>query len=398
MVTVLLVVIYICFIGLGIPDSLFGTAWPSIYTEFSLPVSSANFVTVLISCGTITASLLSVKIIKRFGTGATTALSTALTAMALLGFSFSRNLVGLCAFAVPLGLGAGAIDSALNNYIAMHYKAVHMNFLHCFYGIGVSLSPYIMSLVLKNGNWRLGYRTAFVIQVCIATVAVLSLPLWKKVKHSASLEKEKTAEIKDVGFLTLAKDKRVRTVWLMFMSSCAVEATYGTWGSTYLVSSKGFNFSAAAVIVTCYYIGMAVGRFFSGLLSKKYTSWQLIYIGQAIMAIGFVILILPLRGTFAAVALFLIALGNAPLFPNLVQLTPENFGADISQSVMGTQMAVASAAIMILPAVFGFLAQGVGTWIFPYYGLLFYIIMVFAVFKMRRKEDAYNTDYTRRRL
>ena len=232
MATLLLIVIYIAFIGLGIPDSLFGTAWPAIYTEMDLPVSWASFVTVIVSGGTIVSSLLSARVINRFGTAAVTAVSTAMTALALFGFSVSGSMLWLCLFAVPLGLGAGSVDTALNNYVALHYKAVHMNFLHCFYGIGVSLSPYLMSLALSGHSWRSGYRTVFWIQLGITAVTVLSLPLWKKAAAARAADAPESPA-RTVGFGTLLKNRQVRLACLVFIGSCGLEYTCGTWGSTF---------------------------------------------------------------------------------------------------------------------------------------------------------------------
>lgn len=243
MAALLLLIIYIAFIGLGIPDSLFGAARPAIYTEFGIPVSGGSLITMLISGGTIISSLLSAELIRRFGTGRITAFSTSLTAAALFGFSCSGNLLLLCLFAVPLGLGAGAIDTALNNYVALHYRASHMNFLHCFYGIGVSLSPLLMSLALSAGSWRNGYRTVFWLQAGIAVLTILALPLWKRVS-AVSGQEEEAAET--VRFSRLLRDSRVRMACLVFIGSCGLEYSCGNWGSTFLVTSRGLEADAGA--------------------------------------------------------------------------------------------------------------------------------------------------------
>lgn len=381
MTTFLLLIIYIAFIGLGIPDSLFGTAWPAIYTEFELPISFASFVTILISCGTVFSSMFSAKVINRFGTNKVSAVSTAMTAAALFGFSVSGNLLFLCLSAVPLGLGAGAIDTALNNYVAMHYSATHMSFLHCFYGIGVSVSPYIMSLVIggKSG-WRGGYRVAFLIQLCIALLLFFTLPIWKKA-HS-----QKSGEQQDAKTLTLGETFRIPGVKLMcclFITSCGIEYTCGSWGSTFLVEYKHMAADKAAEMVMFYYIGMALGRFLSGLLAVRLDSWRIIRIGQCILGTAILLLLLPLSPLVSAAGLFLAGLGNGPLFPNFNYLTPQNFGEDISQSVMGTQMAASYVGIMIVPAVFGILGQAVHMGIFPFYLLVFYLAMMLATGKVK---------------
>lgn len=374
MATILLIVIYIAFIGLGIPDSLFGAAWPAIYQEFAIPMSYASFVTILISGGTVISSLVSARLINRFGTSKITAVCTSLTALALLGFSLSGNMVWLCVFAIPLGLGAGSIDSALNNYVALHYKATHMSFLHCFYGVGITLSPYLMSLALGEENdWRRGYRIVFFIQLAIALITIFSLPLWKKIKNTAP--EEESGPVRTLKFRELAAMPSVRAVWLVFIGSCAIEYTCNTWGSTYLVDIKGMAVDEAAGVITFYYVGMIVGRFLSGVLANRLSSWNLIHIGQGIVMVAVVLLLLPLPVPVAVAALFLVGLGNGPVFPNLVHLTPQNFGSDISQSVMGTQMAAASTGIMLMPPIFGVLVQAVGIGLFPYFLTLMFVLM-----------------------
>lgn len=381
MATILLIVIYIDFIGLGIPDSLFGAAWPAIYTEFGLPISYASFVTVIIYGGTVASSLLSAKVINRFGTSKVTAVSTALTAAGLLGFSFSGGLIWLCLFAVPLGLGAGAIDSALNNYIALHYKATHMSFLHCAYGVGVTLSPYLMALALSDNNdWRGGYRIAFFIQIGITAVTLFSLPLWSKIRRINTHDEEEDAAPRTLKLTELIKMPSVRAVWLIFFGSCAIEFTCGSWGSTFLVQSKGMSAENAAKIITFYYAGIAIGRFLSGILAAKLPSWRIIRIGQITIITAIVLLMLPLPVYVAAAGLFLVGLGNGPIYPNLIHLTPKNFGRDISQSVMGSQMAAASIGIMVMPPLFGLLAQGISTDIFPYFLLIMFAVMAVSTF------------------
>lgn len=375
MATVLLVIIYIAFIGLGIPDSLFGAAWPAIYPQFDVPMSYASFVTILVSGGTVISSLISARLINRFGTGKVTAVCTTLTALALLGFSISGSMVWLCLFAIPLGLGAGSIDSALNNYVALHYKATHMSFLHCFYGVGITLSPYLMSLALGAENdWQRGYRIVALIQTAIALITIFSLPLWKKIRDAAP--QEESGPVRTLKFREMAAMPTVRTVWLVFIGSCAIEYTCNTWGSTYLVDIKGMAVDEAAEVITLYYIGMTLGRFLSGVLANRLSSWKLIHIGQTVVLIAVILLLLPLPVPAAVAALFLIGLGNGPIFPNLVHLTPRNFGAEISQSVMGTQMAAASTGIMLMPPIFGLLVQGLGVGLFPYFLTAMFLLMI----------------------
>ena len=375
MATALLIIIYIAFIGLGIPDSLFGTAWPAIYSEFELPISFGSFVTIIISCGTVLSSVISSKIISRLGTNKVSAYSTLLTALALLGFSFAPNLWVMCFLAIILGIGAGAIDVALNNYVAIHYSATHMSFLHCFYGVGVSVSPYILSLVITgNFGWRGGYRIAFAIQLIITLLLFLSLPLWRKA-HGGENESEENTH-KDLSFGSVLKIPGVKMMCSLFIASCAIECTCGGWGSTFLVEYKHLPAEKAAQIIMIYYIGMTLGRFLSGVLAAKLHSWKIIKLGQIVLGLALLLLILPGGVYLCALGMFLIGLGNGPLFPNFNYLTPENFGSDVSQSVIGIQMASAYIGIMLAPTLCGLLGQVFGMVIFPYYLILFYAIMI----------------------
>lgn len=383
MTTLLLTVIYIAFIGLGIPDSLFGTAWPAIYTEFRLPISYASFVSVTVCCGTIISSMASARVIRRFGTNRVSAFSTALTAAALMGFSFSGNILMMCLCAIPLGLGAGAIDTALNNYVALHYSATHMSFLHCFFGIGVSVSPFVLSLVISGEHgWRGGYRIAFGIQMVITVLLVVTLPVWGMVRRQTEAEDGRTA--RDLNLREIIRIPGVKLMWGLFITSCAIECTCGNWASTFLVEYKHAAAEQAARIVMFYYVGMALGRFLSGLLAARLDSWKIIAIGQTVLGTALVILLIPSVPAVAAVGLFLVGLGNGPLFPNFNYLTPQNFGEEASQSVMGTQMAASYLGIMAAPAVCGLLGQAFHMGIFPFYLLVFYLIMVIFTQRVRR--------------
>lgn len=392
MATLLLVVIYIAYIGLGVPDSLFGTAWPAIYAELGLPLSSANAVTLLISGGTVISSLLSARLINRFGTGIVTAVSTTLTAVALLGFSFSGSLWALCLCAVPLGLGAGAIDAAQNNYVALHYNARHMSFLHCFYGVGVAFSPYLMSLGIKSGNWRSGYFWAFLIQATISIITIVAIPLWKKA-HPDVQSDEPEKNPKTLSLLQMAKMPAIRATWLAFITSCAIESTCTQWGSTFFVSAKGVTADVAAKIVILYFAGLALGRFVSGLLAKKLTSWKLIYIGCGILFCALILLAIPVNNVIVAcVGLFFTGFGIGPVYPNLTYLTPINFDKEQSQAVIGSQMALAYVGIMLAPILFGFLAQEITVALFPYYiGILFvlFILSILRLISILKKQHRY---------
>lgn len=389
MTTLLLVIIYIAFIGLGVPDSLFGTAWPAIYVEWGLPISAAGVFTALCMGCTIVSSVFSAGVINRFGTAKVTAVSTAMTAIALLGFSVSRNIWWMFLCAIPSGLGAGAVDTALNNYVALHYNASHMSFMHCFYGVGVSFSPYIMSVALGADNaWRNGYRMAFFIQMTIAIITIVTIPLWKKAHGSENGggEEEKP---RTLSFREMVKMPSLRVLWLVFFASCAIEYTSGNWSSTFLVNARGMTADAAARMVTFYYVGMAVGRFLSGVIAGKLRGWTIIKICEGIMLTAIVILALPLPAAFSAAALFLLGVGDGPIFPILTHLTPTHFGKDISQSVISSQMAVSYAGMVAMPPLFGILAQTISAGLLPYFLLTMFAIMVVfqGVFDRIRKAE-----------
>lgn len=362
MTTLLLVFIYIFYIGLGIPDSLLGSAWPAIYGEFHVPVSYASFISAIISTGTVISSLFSTKVIAKLGTAKVTALSTALTAAALAGFSCSHSFLWLCLCAVPLGIGAGSIDTALNNYVALHYNAMQMSFLHCFYGIGVTASPYLMSLALSERmNWRGGYRTVFYIQLIIAALSVLSLPLWKKVR-TAQHEEE---EIHALPLIEMIKRKKIWASCGVFAGISALESTCLIWGSTYLSETIGLSADRAAALITFYFAGMALGRFLSGLLALKYSGWKIIFAGQAAILAAVLILLTTKDITAAASGLFLIGLGNGPIFPNMTHLTPALYKKETSQSIIGIEMAFSNLSILLTPILFGLISDITGTGIFP---------------------------------
>lgn len=376
MATLLLIVIFIDFIGLGIPDSLFGAAWPAINSDFGLPISAANAVTVTMTVCSIISSLMSSKLTEKFSTSKIAAVSTALTAVGLFGFSISKNIYMMFFFTLFLGFGAGAIDAVLNNYVAVHYRASHMNFLHCFYGIGVTLSPYLMSLALKNRSWQSGYHLAFIIQLVISIIAFASLPLWQKNGRLSESSDEKSEKS---SFAELIKLPGIKSTWLVFFGSCALEYVSGTWSSSFLVNSRGITVDRAALFVTVYYGGIAFGRFLSGIFSSKLKPQQIILIGTILIIPAIVLVSQPFIPNLIAVGMFLIGLGNGPLYPNMVHLTPIRFGAQRSQAVMGSQMAAAYIGILSMPTLTGFLAQKFSTDIFPYCLAVLYGIMLISL-------------------
>ena len=391
MTTVLLIVIYIAFIGLGVPDSLIGSAWPAIHTELNIPVESVSIITFLISGCTVLSSIFSARILNKLGTAKVTAFSTAMTAAALLGFSFTPSFLFMIPLAVVLGLGAGAIDSGLNNYVALHCKASHMNFLHCFYGVGVSLSPYLMSQALSNIGWRGGYRYAFYVQLGITILLIISVPLWKKTSSDEESEEEKGLNL---TLLQMAKKSEVRLVWVIMLVTNAIEYACGVWGSTYLVEEKGFETEHGALALTIYYVGMSIGRFVSGLLADKISTWKRIGIGTVILAPAVAIMLLPLHGAVSVIGLFLIGLGNGSIYPNMIHLTPQNFGKEVSQSIMGSQIAFAYIGVMLAPPAVSLISGLFGIKVYPVLLAVLYVTMVIALkcfierLKMQGKYDA----------
>ena len=390
MATLLLIVIYVCFIGLGVPDSLFGPAWPVMSGEFGLPVSVAGLMTPYFCIFTVISSLFSDKLINRFGTGKVTAVSTLLTAIGLFGYSLSPSIWWILVFAIPLGLGAGAVDAGLNNYVALHYKASHISYLHCFYGVGVTVSPVFMSLALaKLDDWHMGYRFAAIFQLCVAVIAILAIPLWGKVARAASQGGKPTAaeahtDEPEVTPRTLslreqAKDAGIRWIWLIFAVAVALEVLVGNWGSTFLVKIKGMEPAYAAAMTALYYFGLAAGRFISGLLSRRLTPWQIIALSLAVWPLSVVFFILPLPTNLSGIGLLFAGLGMGPLYPNFVYLTPRNFGRDVSQSIMGSQSASAYLGLIAVPPLFGLLVNNFGVGLYPPFLAVVYAIQLAAV-------------------
>lgn len=374
MLTVLLVIIYIAFISLGLPDAILGSAWTMIYEDLNVPISYAGLVTMIITGGTIVSSFFSGKMIKKFGTGKVTTFSVFLTAMGLLGVYFAPSFIWICLLAVPLGLGAGAVDSALNNFVANHYEAKHMNWLHCFWGIGATSGPFIMSFyLLKENGWRSGYATIGIIQAILVIGLFLSLPLWRKFEDSNEEEKKSSTSI-NVG--TLLKLPGAKPTLIAFLCYCAIELTTGLWASSFLVFNSGLSAGLAAKWVSLYYLGITVGRFLAGFLSMKLNNKQMIRVGQLICLLGAVLLMIPFSNNFKLVGLILIGLGCAPIYPAMLHETPNKFGQDLSQDIMGIQMATAYVGSTIVPPLFGMLSKFSGFGILPGFLLIFIVVML----------------------
>ncbi|MFV0566798.1 MAG: MFS transporter [Flavobacteriaceae bacterium] len=354
--TLLLIVIYLAFISLGLPDTLLGSGWPSIYKSLNVPVHFAGIIAMIVAAGTVISSLFSARLIKRFGTATITAASVLTTALALLGFAISKDFIYLCLLALPLGLGAGCVDVALNNYVALHYKAKHMNWLHCFWGVGAAIGPFIMASYLAEGkSWTNGYSTVGWLQIGLFLVLLLSFPLWAKKENR---QNEDASEQK-MSFKTLRAVPGLKSALAVFFCYCTIEATFGLWGASYLVFTKGFKAEDAAKLVAIYYAGITIGRFVSGFASLKLSNQNLVKLGFGFIALGLVVLLLPFK-TLLLVGFFLIGFGCAPIFPSLLHETPRNFGKTYSEAIMGLQMASAYVGITIMPLIFGKLASYIG--------------------------------------
>ena len=362
MASLLLPVIYLAFISLGLPDALLGSAWPSMYTELGASLSWAGIVSMIISVGTIVSALCSERLNLRLGTGGVTFLSVMLTAVALLGFSLSTSFWQLCLWAVPYGLGAGSVDAALNNYVALHYESRHMSWLHCMWGVGASIGPVIMGRALAGGTWQGGYRTIALLQFALTAVLLLSLRLWKR--PQANVE---GADFKPHPIPELLRRPGVPQVLLCFFCYSALEATAGMWAASYCTLVRGIDAETAARWASLFYVGITVGRGVCGFLTMKISDQNMIRLGQPLIAAGVVLILAPLgQGTLFA-GLITVGLGCAPIYPSIIHETPVNFGRDVSMSMTGLQMATAYVGSCLMPPLFGLLAQYVTPTLYPWF-------------------------------
>lgn len=386
MYSFLLALIYLAFISLGLPDSLLGSGWPVMHGELGVPVSYMGIVSMIISGGTIVSSLLSDKLTRKFSTRIVTVASVLLTVVALFGFSFSIRFWMLIAFAIPYGLGAGAIDAALNNYVALHYKAKHMSWLHCFWGVGTIISPFIMSCALKTRTWNSGYRMVGWIQLGIAVLLLITLPVWK-VNRTAQ-----ESAVEGIGLLHTVRIKGVPFLLTGFFAYCAAEATAMQWASTYFVEVKGVPAERAAGLAALFYIGITAGRFISGFITDAIGDRKMILLGTCILSGGIAIMFIHGVSYTAAFAAFLvIGFGCAPIYPCIIHSTPNNFGAENSGAIIGIQMASAYVGSTFIPPVFGLLGSKVGFSILPVYLLVFFalmIVMVELTFRATKHENS----------
>lgn len=396
MASLLLAVIYVAFISLGLPDAMLGAAWPSMSQDLGAPLSWAGGISMVISAGTIVSALLSDRMTLRFGTGKVTAVSVGLTAAALAGFSIAPNYWVLMAFAIPYGLGAGGVDAALNNYVAIHYESKHMSWLHAMWGLGMLTGPYVMGYALGRGQgWGWGYRYIAIIQIMLTALLIASLPLWKqrKVVPAADASANDGAEAaakpavrKPIGIRGVLRIRGAKEILMMFFCYCAAEQTAMLWASSYMVLGSGIDKTTAAMWASFFGIGITAGRLLSGFLTMRFGDPTMIRIGQTVMFIGLVMLFIPLPAHIATiVGLMLVGLGCAPIYPCIIHSTPAYFGEDKSQAIVGMQMAFAYTGSMLMPPLFGLLAQNISITLFPWFLLACLVIMVVMHESLRRK-------------
>ncbi len=383
MYALLLAVIYLAFISLGLPDSLLGSAWPVMQQTFSVPISYAGMVTMIISGGTICSSLLSERLTKKLGAGIVTTGSVFLTAAALFGFSTANAFWMLCLWAVPYGLGAGAIDAALNNYVALHYSSRHMSWLHCFWGVGTIISPYIMSYALSASTWENGYRTVSLIQIAITVILLCSLPLWRSPNQKTATAGEPK---KVLGVRNALRIPGVPQILLGFFAYCSMESTVTLWASSYLVRTRGVPEDKAAAFASLFFIGITAGRFLSGFVSEKLGDKRLIRIGTGGIAVGILCILLPLPSDLSALIGFVIAgLGCAPIYPSIIHSTPSFFGQEKSQAIIGIQMAGAYVGATFMPPLFGLIADYINIRLLPVYLAVLTLLMITMIEKTYQK-------------
>ncbi len=373
MYSLLLAIIYLAFISLGLPDSLLGSAWPAMRQGFHVPLSYAGYISMIVQFGTISSSLLSEWLTRRLSTKYVTLFSVAMTAAALMGFSLSSEFRMLCLWAIPYGLGAGAIDSALNNYVALHYSSRHMNWLHSFWGVGTIISPYIMSFALTRSSWPAGYRLVSLIQFAIALVLLCSLPLWKINQH----KNQSDAGQPVIGLRRALKIHGVPQLLLGFFAYCTAESITMLWTSSYLVAMKGLSTELAAAYASLFFIGITAGRMIAGFLTEKLGDQRMIRMGFCIALAGILCIFLPVPGSGMTLAGFVVfGLGCAPIYPSIIHSTPANFGEENSQAIIGIQMASAYTGSALMPPLFGLIANRVGLWIMPVFMLAFLVQMI----------------------
>ena len=372
MYILLLSIIYLAFISLGLPDSLLGASWPTLHVSFDVPISYMGIISMIISLGTVLSSLFSERLTARFGTRAVTTASVLLTAVALFGFSTVTEFYQICLLGIPYGLGAGAIDAALNNYVASHYNSRHMSWLHCFWGVGTIISPYIMSFALVNSGWQNGYRAVSYIQLGIFIIMLIALPLWKVNSEKSEGQEEKKAPI---GIRGAMKIKGVPYVLLGFFAYCAAECTAMLWASSYLEDAIGLTKDEAAAFGSLFFIGITLGRFVSGFITERLGDMRMIRLGTIIALTGTALTVIPVE-ICGILGFIIMGIGCAPIYPCIIHMTPNNFGKDNSAAIIGIQMASAYIGGLLAPAAFGIIADNISLRLMPLYLAFFFILMI----------------------
>lgn len=374
MTHLLLAIVYLAFISLGLPDALLGSAWPTMYPVFQVPISYAGIISMIIAVGTVISSLMSDRLTRLLSSGKITAISVAMTAVALLGFSLSNSFWMLCLWAVPYGLGAGSVDATLNNYVALHYESRHMSWLHCMWGVGAMIGPYIMGLALTGGHgWQMGYRYIAILQAVLTLVLIVSVPMWKH-------RRTETADIaqgsdKVLSLVEIVRIPGAKSVMTCFFCYCALEQTAGLWASSYLNLHKGVDAELAASFGSLFFIGITIGRALSGFLTVRFSDVQMVRTGLKVIALGILAMVLPAGTTLSLAGLVLIGLGCAPIYPCIIHSTPTHFGAQRSQALIGVQMASAYVGTCLMPPLFGLIAKHLSVSLFPGYLLAILALM-----------------------
>ncbi len=380
MVHLLIIIIYLAFISLGLPDAVLGSAWPIMYVELGVPLSYSGIISMIISASTICSSLLADKLIRRLGTGIVTAVSVVITALALLAFSFSNEFWILCIAAIPYGLGAGCIDTALNNFVALHYSSKHMNWLHCMWGVGAIIGPTIMGAILTNGQtWNTGYRALSTIQIALSLILFLSIPLWKKksgITDNNGLLEDKSSKSRGLSLIQIFKIPGAKQVFITFFCYCALESIAMLWASSYLVLHNGVGKEMAAILGSMFFIGMTVGRAISGFVSIKLSDTQIIKIGEGITLLGCILLFIPAGEIMSIISIVVLGLGCAPIYPSIIHSTPTLFGKENSQALIGVQMAFAYVGSCFMPPLFGVVADKVSISLLPVFLIIFTVLMI----------------------
>lgn len=386
MFSLLLGIIYLAFISLGLPDSLIGSGWPVMHTALHVPVAYAGIITMIISANTIISSLLSDRLTRKLGAGMVTAISVLTTAVALFGFSLAPNFLSLCFWAIPYGLGAGAVDAALNNFVALHYDSRQMNWLHCFWGVGAAISPYVMSMSLTyNLGWRYGYRLIGGIQLLLTIVLFTSLPLWRKKAYQFKDAHHETIVKPALHFAEMWRIPGVKSVLLAFFAYCALESTTGLWASSFLVQARQIDSKIAAKFAALFYIGITLGRFLAGIFANRFGDRFLVRFGASVLTLGIGLMLIPGPDFLVLTGLLVVGFGCAPIYPSIIHSTGANFGPENSQAIIGVQMAAAYSGSTLLPPLFGWLSNQLSLVSYPWYLLFFAIVIIVSTEQLRRK-------------